>query len=99
MQKHLGVGMVGMEGAPSLLGLETHLKRGDHFIAIVHGSNGIAHDTVGINDCVPLLPADYDGPLATRSAVQLLGVALDGDRGVGVRCDHCWDWGREGMGL
>jgi hypothetical protein len=26
-------------------------------------------------------------------------VALDGDRGVGVRCDHCWDWGREGMGL
>lgn len=79
-----------MKGTPGL-GLHTHLKCGDHLITIVLGSDGIPHDAVRINDRVPLLPADYDGPLATCSAVQLLGVALDGNCGVGVGCDHSWD--------
>lgn len=72
-----------------------HLQRGDHFVAVVLGGDGIPHDAVGVDDRVPLLPADDDGPLSPRRAVELLGVALDGDGGVGVGGDHGRDWGGE----
>lgn len=65
-----------------------HLQRGDHFVAVVLGGDGIPHDAVGVDDRVPLLPADDDGPLSPRRAVELLGVALDGDGGVGVGGDR-----------
>lgn len=84
---------------PTVSGLSTHLKRGDHFITIVLGGDGISHDSVWVDDCVPFLPADNDGPLAPRGAVQLLGMTLDGDGGVGVGGDHGWDWERGGKGL
>lgn len=72
-----------------------HLQRGDHLVTIVPGGYGVAHHAVGINDRVPLLPADNDGSLTTRRAVELLRVAFDGDGGVGVGRDHGRYWGVE----
>lgn len=70
-----------------------HLQCGDNLVSVVLGGDGIPHDAVRIDDRVPLLPADDDGPLPPRSAVELFGVALDGDGGVGVGGDHGWDCG------
>lgn len=72
-----------------------HLQRGDNLVAVVPGSDGVPHDSVGVDDRVPLLPADDDGPLTPRRAVELLRVTLDGDGGVGMGGDHGWDWGGE----
>lgn len=68
-----------------------HLEGGDDLVAIVLGGDGIAHVAVRVNDGVALLPADDDGPLTPGGAVQLLGLPLDGDCGVGVGGDHGWD--------
>lgn len=69
-----------------------HLQRGDNLVAVVLGGDGVPHDSVGVDDRVPLLPADDDGPLTPCRAVELLRVTLDGDGGVGVGSDHGWDW-------
>ena len=71
--------------------MEAHLQCGDNLVAVVLGGDGVAHDSVRVNDRVPFLPADDDGPLTPRSAVELLRMALDGDGGVGVGGDHGWD--------
>lgn len=72
-----------------------HLEGGDDLVAVVLGGDGVAHVAVGVDDGVTLLPADDDGPLAPRRAVQLLALPLDGDGGVGVRGDHGGDCGME----
>lgn len=80
---------------PPGLGWGTHLQRGDDLITIVFGGDGVPHDTVRVDDRVPLLPADDDGSLTPCRAVQLLRMALDGDGGVGVGSNHGRDWGAE----
>jgi len=78
--------------------VDAHLQCGDNFVAVVLGGDGIPHDTVRVDDRVPLLPADDDGSLSPRRAVELLCVAFDGDGGVGVGGDHGGDWGEEEAG-
>ena len=82
-------------GVPPEMRMGAYLQRGDNLIAIVLGGDGIPHDAVRVDDRVSFLPAYDDGPLASCRAVELLGVALDGDGGVGVGGDHGWDWGRK----
>lgn len=74
--------------------IATYLERGQHFICLLIWTrgNGVAGITVRVNDSVPSLPADDDGPFSPSCAVQLLQVTFLGHGGVGVTGDHCWDW-------
>lgn len=72
----------------------TYLERGQHLICLLIWTrgNGIAGITVRVDDSVPPLPADDDGPFSPGCTVQLLHVTLLGHGGVGVTGDHRWDW-------
>lgn len=72
----------------------THLERGQHLICLLiwTGGNGVAGITVRVDDGVPSLPADDDGPFSPSGTVQLLHVTFLGHGGVGVAGDHRWDW-------
>ena len=71
-----------------LCSLSVHLKRGDDFVPLLVDGYGVAGVSLGIDDCVPSLPADDYGLLSARRAVQLLGLALPRHGGVGVAGDH-----------
>lgn len=64
------------------------LQGGDDFIPLLVDCDGVPGVPLRINDRVSSLPADNNGLLASRCAVQLLGLALPGHGGVGVAGDH-----------
>lgn len=64
------------------------LKRRDDFVPLLVDGYGVTGVSLSIDDGVSSLPADDDGLLATRCAVQLLGLALPRHGGVGVAGDH-----------
>lgn len=66
----------------------SNLQGGDDFVAFLVDGDGVAGIPLGVDDCVPPLPADDDGLLASRRAVQLLGLAFPCHRGVWVAGDH-----------
>lgn len=64
------------------------LEGGDDFVPFLVDGNGVTGVSLCVDDGVPSLPADDDGLLAPRRAVQLLGLALPRHGGVGVAGDH-----------
>lgn len=72
----------------------TYLESGQHLICLLIRTrgNGVAGITVRVDDSVPSLPADDDGPFSPGRTVKLLRVTLLGHGGVGVTGDHRWDW-------
>lgn len=73
--------------------LEFNLKGGDDFVAFLIDGDGIAGVPLGVNDGVSPFPADDDGLLASRRAVQFLGLAFPRHGGVRVAGDHGGNWG------
>lgn len=65
-----------------------NLKGGDDFVAFLIDGDGVAGISLCVDDGVSPLPADDDGLLASRRAVQLLGLAFPRHGGVGVAGDH-----------
>lgn len=70
----------------------SNLERGDDLVTFLVDGDGVAGVPLCVDDGVAPLPADDDGLLPPRCAVQLLHLALDGHGGVGVRRDHGWNW-------
>lgn len=64
------------------------LKGRDDFVPLLVDGDGVTGVSLGVDDGVSPLPADDDGLLAPRCAVQLLGLALPRHGGVGVAGDH-----------
>ena len=69
-----------------------YLEGGDDLVPLLVDGDGVARVPLGVDDGVAALPADDDGLLPARGAVQLLGLALPGHGGVGVAGDHGGDW-------
>lgn len=67
---------------------QSDLQGGDDLVPLLVDGDGITRVPLCIDDRVPSFPADDDGLLAARRAVELLGLALPGHGGVGVAGDH-----------
>lgn len=76
-----------------ILIVTTYLERGQHLICLLIRTcgNGVAGISVRVDDSVPPLPADDDGPFSSGRTVKLFRVTLLGHGGVGVTSDHRWD--------
>lgn len=68
--------------------LVLNLEGRDDFVPFLIDGDGVAGIPLGVDDGVSPLPADDDGLLASRRAVQLLGLAFPRHGSVGVACDH-----------
>lgn len=79
----------GKKNKESLI-VATYLERGQDLICLLIWTcgDGVAGIAVGVDDGVPSLPADDDGPFSPGCTVQLLRVTLLGHGGVGVTGDH-----------
>lgn len=66
----------------------SHLEGGDDLVTLLVDGDGVARVPLCVDDGVASLPANDDGLLTPRRAVQLFGLALLSHGGVGVAGDH-----------
>lgn len=64
------------------------LQGGDDFVPFLVDGYGVTGVSLSVDHGVPSLPADNDGLLSPRRAVQLLRLAFPRHGGVGVAGDH-----------